>query len=293
MSAVNTFLHRWTMRSIVQKFSDLASAPNSANRNRMRSLGLDDAMLDRVLSQMKTYRTTEKGLFTDKVTRLNLDAWDDLRAREAFTNAADRWARRIVQENDPGMWHRWFSHPVAKMLLQFRSFMLGAWSKQLLHNIHMRDWETFALFSGSMVWASIAYIAQTYAQSAGRSDRERFLEDRLSLSNVAKAGFQRAGFASIIPMAIDHGAQLAGLDPLFDYRTTGLPSDAFGGIPTIDLVFNRPAAFGVGLNRIFNGREMSQRELRDMNAVLPFQNFLPWQTLFSYMIKRNPEKSST
>ena len=289
MSSINTLLHRWSMRGIVQKFSDLALEPSTANKARMATLGLDEKMLDRVLKQVDKHFTREDGLWAKKVTRLNLDNWDDVPAREAFKNAADRWAKRIIQENDVGTMHRWMSHPVAKIIMQFRTFMMNAFAKQTLHNIKMMDRETFASFAGSMLWGSIAYTMQTYAQSIGRSDREKFLEKRLSISELGKAAFQRAGMSSVAPMLIDSGARFTGFDPFFDARTTGLPSNAIWGNPTIDLIFDRTNALAGGVHGLLSDRPVSQREYRDMNSVLPFMNFLPWQAAFNTMISNNPE----
>ena len=290
MSTVNTFLHRWVMRGIAQKFSDMAVKPTSANLNRMRTLGLDDKMLDRVLKQVDTHFTREDGLWAKKVTRLNLDQWTDVEAREAFTNAVDRWAKRIIQENDPGSMHRWFSHPIGKILIQFRSFMMGAWTKQTLHNIHMADRESFAAFMGSMLWGGIAYIAQTNAQAVGRSDQQKWLQERLSVENIGKAAFTRAGASSIFPMLIDSGMRMAGQDPMFDFRTTGLPSASIISSPTVDLYDRGVSALGGLISSTKDGRPMSQQEWRNVNSVLPFMNFLPWQATFNHLISDNPER---
>ncbi|WP_164079209.1 hypothetical protein, partial [Stenotrophomonas maltophilia] len=66
--------------------------------------------------------------------------------------------------------------------------------------------------------------AQTHLQSLGREDREKFLEKRLEPRKLAVAAFQRAGFSSLLPGAWDNAMFLGGMDPLFDTRVTGTPS---------------------------------------------------------------------
>lgn len=290
MSTVNTFLHRWSLRAVASKFTNELAQEGLENTDRLRALGISDKMLPRIQKEFNVRVTTEPGLWSPKVKRLNLDQWSDLEAREALVGAMNRLARQVVQENDPGMMHRFMSNPVARIFLQFRSFTMGAWSKQLLHNIHMRDGETFALFTMTSAWAGIAYMMQTYAQSVGRSDREAFLEERLSPAAIGKASFQRAGYASLIPTVVDTAAAMGGLDPMFDYRSSGQVSNVLFGSPTVGLLDNARSVTGPLQSSVFEGRALSQREIRQINSVLPFSNFLPWSALLNTMISNQPEK---
>lgn len=289
MAAVNTFIQRWSAKAVMARFANMAADPSTANMARMRTLGLSDAMLDRVLKQYGQHADFVRGEVSGaNLRRLNLEAWTDQEARSAFEHAVFRWSRRIIQENDVGQMARWMSHPLAKTLLQFRSFTLAAWSKNFLHNIHMRDMETFMAFSASMFAAGLTYVAQTHLQAIGRSDREQWLERRLSVDKIALAAFQRAGFTSLSPMFIDMGARGVGADPIFDFRTTGQSSDAIFGNPTVGLIDDASKATA-GIAQLLSG-EGSQAGMRSVARVLPLQNFLPFTMMFNAMISGLPER---
>lgn len=259
-------------------------------------------MLERITRQIKEHSTTTEGTFNQRKYQLmNYNAWSDLEAREAFIDTLFRASRRMVQENDVGQLASWMSHPMARVLLQFRTFMVGAYSKQLLHNLHMSGAlgggfdrqnaaQTFTYFSASVVMGGLVYAAQSKVQAIGRSDADEWLYDeekgRLSPGKLAAAAVQRAGWSSIIPLVMDTanlGKTFTG-DPLFDARTTGQPSDAFFGNPTAGL-FDSVAGIGPAVgSMVREGRSPTQGELRKAMGVLPLQNLLGVQQMFNYMI---------
>lgn len=294
MNAVNTFIQRWGASSIMYHFLNLSKNPTKANMQRMASLGLDDAMLQRVLGQIRTHaQTVPGGMGGRKLRTMGLQQWTDVEAAHAFELAVFRQARRIVQENDPGMMHRYMANPLMKQLLQFRTFVLGAWTKQFLHNVHMRDFAAFATFMSSTFAAGLSYIAQTHLQSVGRGDREEFLDQRLSVEKVGLAAFQRAGWASIFPMIGDSAMRLAGEEPVFDFRTTGQASDVFFGNPTFGLLNDTIAGSGA-MFQTLTGDELSQADARSIARPLALQNALPFTMLLNTMTgdlpKRDPFK---
>lgn len=291
MTTINAALQRWSGKAIAQKFADMALEPTAANMKRMASLGLDDAMLKRVLGQVQSKFTKEDGmLFKGKVTRMNLDKWDDLEARAAFENSVFRWSRRIIQENDIGNMHRWSSNPLWQMMFQFRSFTLNAWNKQFLHNIHMKDMTSFNIMTTSMVAAAAVYAVQTQLQAMGRSDKDAFLTKRLAPEALAKAAFSRAGWSSIMPMGIDTAARLTGFDPVFDFRTTGQAQDVLFGNPTMGYLDDLSKASKGIVQPMKEGRERSQLEYRNIMRAFPLSNWMPASALLSTMVSNAPER---
>ncbi len=289
MATINTFIQRWGASSIMYHFANLSKNPTKANMARMASVGLDEAMLGRVLSQIKDHAQTVPGTGGRKLRTMGIDRWTDAEAAYAFENAAYRLSRRIVQENDAGMMHRITANPVMKTLLQFRTFILGAWTKQLLHNVHMKDFEAFATFMGASFAAGLSYIAQTHLQGVGREDREDFLDKRLTMENIGKAAFQRAGWASVLPTVVDTGMFFAQQDPVFDFRTTGQASDIVLGNPAVGLIFSdMPAATGTLVNLIA-GNGMSQADARSLARPLAFQNALPFVNALNAVIGGLPK----
>lgn len=288
MTGVTVASHRWAAKAVAQKFANLALNPSKANMKRMASLGIDDPTLKRILDQTRHFTKEDGMLFGGKVTRMNLDNWTDQEVRAAFENALFRWTRRIIQENDLGAMHRWSSSPLWQTIFQFRTFMLTAWHKQFLHNLHMRDFEAFSTMLTTTVLGAAAYAVQENLKAIGRSDADEHLKKRLSPENLAKAAFQRGGWSSIMPMVVDTGTTLAGLNPVFDFRTTGQSSDILFGNPTTGLLDDiKRASKGVHQPHVM-GRPRSQTEYRDIVRVLPLQNWMPFTWLLSTMISDAP-----
>ncbi|CAA2141612.1 D-alanyl-D-alanine carboxypeptidase family protein [Hyphomicrobium sp. ghe19] len=262
----------------------------------------EGTMLERITRQIKEHATTEKGIYNDKKFQLmNYNSWTDLEAREAFIDSLFRASRRMVQENDVGQMATWMSNPMVRVLLQFRTFMVAGFSKQLLHNLHMSGAmgggfdrqnasQAFGYFTASVVMGGLAYAMQMKLQAAGRSDADEWLYDekkgKLTHENLAKAAVQRAGWSSIIPLVMDSakvGQMLTG-DPLFDARTTGQSSDLIFGNPTVGLL-DQVTSLGPSIgNMIREDRSPTQAELRKAFSLLPFQNLMGVQQTFNYMI---------
>jgi hypothetical protein len=291
MAPINTYLQRWSAKASLARFINDATGASSTNLNRLRAMGLSEEMVGRIQNELKTkvqYFDSETRV--GKVKDLNRAAWEP-EARQAFEEALWRMSRRLVQENDIGQMSMWMNSDVGKMLMQFRSFMMGAWTKQFLYNINMRDWESFVHFSASAVLGAGVYIGQTHLQAIGRSDREKFLADRLSPSKVGLATFQRAGFASFLPMVGDAGAGLLGYDPIFDTRASGLSGSIMGN-PTMDLFDKLHKGIGGAAETVTRGSPFTQPDARRLLQVTPFQNFLPWMNVYNTLISNLPEKET-
>ena len=123
---------------------------------------------------------------------------------------------------------------LGKTLFQFRNFVTTAYSKQLLHGLHMRDFTFFSSFMTSTMLAGLVYVGQQYAQAVGKTGEERddFLERRLSPEAIGGATFQRNTYSTLLPAFIDTGAYLSGVDPFLNYRSSGLETNVWTGNPT-------------------------------------------------------------
>ncbi|PLP55550.1 hypothetical protein CYK37_30125 [Mesorhizobium loti] len=296
LTQANVMLERWTAKAIVQKFSDIAAKGGKGmSAKRLADLGLDKEMTARIVKMFNTEGNFEHetGFITGrKVMRAHFDKWTDKEAREAFLQAAHRLSRQVIQKNDIGNMAMWMSHPLAKILMQFRTFMVGAYAKQTLKSLNMRDLTALHQLILTSALGTAAYVAQMKLQALGREDKDKFLEDRLSGQNLMAAGFSRAGMSSIIPMLLDTGLYASGQNSLFSYtRTTGQASNMLFGNPTMggldDLT---QATRGVaGLSR---DGQWSQEEARSLTRILPFGNSLPivmgLNALISDMPKRPP-----
>lgn len=264
----------------------------NANRKRLANLGLDEKMLGRILKQIDRHvDKTDSLLWGKKIKRLNLQNWDDLPARARLEDALYRAAHKIIQSNDPSSAAMWMSEPVWQTVFQFRSYTFTAYANQFLYNIHMGDPQALMGMAWAMGWNAAVRGAQVQMQALGRSDAEKFKEKYLSTWELAKAGFQRSGWSSIIPMVIDTANTLTGGQGIFDARSTGQPTDAVFGSPAGSFV-SQFAKFARGVREgIVDGRALSQGEARAGFGLLPFSNLPPMAIGFGHLIQGLPERA--
>lgn len=291
----------WATRIAAQTFADMTMGTGKAfDRLQLKSLGLDDKTLDLVLDRVKAYATVRKGETGGKLAALNLDRWtktpNDLKARDALVMALGRFGRRMVQENDPGLMAKWMSKPTARLLLQFRAFTIGAYEKQLLHNVNVfRQGEhrrAITYFAASAFSAALVYVAQSYARSLTQTDPEGYRERALQPDRILGAMISRSSWSSVLPDAADPLISLATGSPLFNgYRSSGLQTGVInaGSVPAIDLANSVYGVIHDGLSSARDDRELSQREFRNGWSTLPFQNSLPAMWALAHLVEDRPE----
>jgi hypothetical protein len=159
-------------------------------------------------------------------------------------------------------------------MLQFRNFVTTAYSKQLLHGLHMWDFTAFSAAMSSTFIAALVYIAQTHIQAVGKSDseKEEFLESRLNLSSI----------------------NIFGIEPMFNYRSSGLDINLVTGNPSYRLIEKGWGAVkGIGTAIADDEYDFSKQSLYKIKAILPFQNMLGVTNILQYMIDESdlPSKS--
>jgi hypothetical protein len=284
MAPVNTFLQRMTGRAIFNKFAILAQRGGDIVADkRMRALGLDSQMLTRIAGQIK-----DNALFNGKrLKAMNFSKWSDQEALAKFEDAVFRLGRTTIQENDIGNLAMWMSKPTARTLLQFRSFMLAAWSKQFLQGLNMRDFTTFASFSTTAFLASMTYMLREQLNAIGRPDAKERLEDRLSLPKIALAGLQNSSWFTLMAPATDEVLKMLGQEGVFDARTTQQASDVVLGNPTMsfgDSIRNLPQ---IGMN-LAKG-DFSQQDAQKLRSMVPFQNLMGITQLYNTLAGQLPE----
>lgn len=136
-------------------------------------------------------------------------------------------------------------------------------------------------------------MGQQYVNSLGRDDRGEFLERRLEPQNIGIAGFQRAGFSSVLPVGMDTMLELGGLSPIFDFRSSGLKGggvfSSFFGNPTLDLLDGAVAGTGGMVQSAFSGELPSDREAQAVTKLLLFQNMFGVRNVISAVTGQMPE----
>lgn len=295
MGPVDSYSRRWASASAVMSLVNAAgkSEPGKIvglNMERMRALGVDDTMAERIFDQIRTHGTFEKNDVSGRSYRQgNFGKWDDQEAFSHFRTAVWRWSRLAIQENHLGQGSILLSSPMGRIIGQFRSFMLGAWTTQFLRNTHIRDFSGFATMAATSIFGTAVYTGQTYLNSIGRSDQHKYLEDRLSTKKIAAALVQRGSWSSFMPQAVDTGVQVAGFHPIFDTRSSGMSTSLLSN-PVTDLADS--AIKGVkGVSRAVREGGYSQGEARSLNRTLPFSNAMGWTNLLNAMISHQPERT--
>jgi hypothetical protein len=207
---------------------------------------------------------------------VNVDGWANQDLANKFVQGGWKWARRAVQREDIGNLATWMTKPTARLILQFRTFSLVAWNKQLLYGLQMRDFNVFKAWALSSFFGSLGYITLNAGRAIGRDDADEFLRRRFSPSAIGSAAFQRAGFSSLLPGIVDSGMYMTGLNPWFAYgRTSGLATDIFTGNPTIDLIDSGwMATRGLVAGSINPNYQFSQEDMRHVSRIVPFANSL-------------------
>jgi len=308
MAPITLAMERATGRIAVQSLTDLAFGIKKINfkkigrgtleqdiAKRMESLGLKPEMAQRVFQQIREKTVTSPSVFFKgrKIKRTNLDAWDDIEARDAFTLAVTRWTRQSIQQNDVGNLNIHMTSTLGKMVSQFRTFMLVSYSKQFLHNIRRNDFAAYSAMMYSSFFAGLSYVAQTHANAVLRDDKQEFLQERLTPLEIGKAAFQRSSWASLFPALIDTGAPFFGEDPVFSYgRTTGLATGLISGVPSVQLLdTGLKGVQGISRAILNDEYQMSQSQGRALRSLVPFQNAIGIKNVMNKMFEDLPESA--
>jgi len=294
MGPITEVLEKMAAVSMSQKFLNMALDPTEINRARMASLGLSDSMLNRVLKQIKENAIDEDNPVTGrKLKSMNFQEWKDPEAFEAYRYAMNRQVSRMVQQNLLGETHPLMSTTLGKTFGQFRSFVLVAYEKQLLHNLLMRDKETVTYALTGMFLGGLAYSAQTAVNSIGRDDQEKYLKERLSAKNIGLASFQRSGMATLIPGTVDSLFGLTGRDPVFGFRSSNLDSNFVTGNPTVSTYMKLQGSIKGAIAPVVNpDYDFSKVDFRNMTGLLWFNNAIGFRNLFEYLQHDLPNRST-
>jgi len=291
MNFLTTIQQRMSAAAFSQRLVDQALAGKTKFDREIASLGWDEKMAARVFDHLKTKTTLADGR---QLHQLRLEEWDPTVAN-AFVLGLTRMTKRVVQESSYGGTMEWMhTSPLAKLMLQFRSFSVNAVYKQTMQGVAQRDIRSFMSFQLTMLFGGLAYVAQTLANE---SDPER-LEKLLSTGKIAAAAFNKSGYSSLIPMFVDSTVRLAsaGTHPgVFSHaRSTGLGTGVFAGNPTIDLINKATRGSAAVPNAALrDDYDFSQADARALFGTIPFQNALGIRRALNAFIQRLPRESTT
>jgi len=235
MTPINTFSQLAAASAAVQKFVRIVESGAVPSVRRLAMIGLTEADAHRIAAQIKKFSALEEGAFGLRMRKMNIDKWADQGAAAKLVIGVNKWANRVIQKNDPGQMMAWMTTDWARILLQFRTFNISSWDKQVVTSLYARDAQVFREWSGAMYFGALTWIGLQYANSIGRKDRNAYLAERMTIPQIARGAFQRAGWAAMMPGPVDTAASLFSRGPFFSYgRTSGLDANALFGNPTVD-----------------------------------------------------------
>ncbi len=279
MAPITTYQQKWMAKAALARFAMDATGEKALNAKRLAVLGIDPEMVAKIRGNLQRLDGYVEGASGTKLRVLDLDRWDP-DARHALEYGIHTWVRKMIQENDLGQMSMVLGSTMGRLMGQFRMFMFGAYTKNTLHNLHMRDFETVSMVLGTSVFGALTYAAQTYLQSLGRSDQQQFLDRRLNPKALGAAAFSRSAYSSVMPMLADIGTYALGADPLFDNRSSGTPAQGLWSNPSMSLADNVLNASRGITGTLGRGEAYGQRDARALAGALPFGNLLPvvWAT---------------
>lgn len=150
--AVDTLSRRLATITSFDKLARFATSKSKlkpSDIKRYKNIGFSEDELESVFKNIREKSTfIEGGLTGRKIRRLNVDQWDDQDLVNKMSLYMNRHLRRVIQENNYGEMvaiGNGEKSPLAKVVLQFRNFILTAYSKQLQHGLHMRDFTFLVL----------------------------------------------------------------------------------------------------------------------------------------------------
>ncbi len=294
MRGIHDYQQKWAAKAVAQHLFDMArktavegggfdlSKLNKTGRDRLATAGIGDKQAELIFGNLLKHAERDG----KKLVSLGSNKWDPNAVTE-FSHTINRYTDRLVQANDVGGLAKWMSNPVASLFTQFRSFVLGAWSKSTLYAINHMDPRMAVLLVGELAFGTATFALRQAPQLATDEGYDKYFEETLDPANLAKNGFARTATSSILPMLMDSALMWTPVGPQFgSARASGAPQDAIFGAPAGNQIADA-AKFAKGAMRsVGEDREMAQSELRaGWNAFVPLGNFIPFSAIFSHLIE--------
>ena len=295
MSQLPKFLDRQQTKAaagMAQRFYDMAEKMQNGTKlprgweHRLAHMDISPEMGARIGAELKLHAKTKPGMLGDVVHSLDFNAWTDHEARAALDSGIFRMSRKMVQSQDASLMGKYISAPMTSLLMQFKSFVLQAWSNHTLYALHNMDFHMFAGIMSSTVMAGMLYathhiLASGYLVDAAQGKpMSEELKQKLSAENIGMASFQRAGWSSIIPNMIDGSLGLVNHKGYFDTRASGFSSTFVP--PSVQSAQHVFAGIEAGARSLATGQKMSVEGIKNLMGVIPGSTFAPIQGLIEH-----------
>jgi len=311
MAPIQEFLRMTVVTAEAQAWVKAArngKPPYSARR--MAAAGIDAAMWQRVSTELRRWGDVGSPDTRRMVPNMDVNSWADKEALNAFINALDRNANRVVMEGDIGHTAFWLrNNPLFSLMFQFLNFPLNAFSKHLGYALNTRDTRAGAEMLAMSIGGGAGYVARTLAQANAQDteeEKQKILDERLSNAEIAKALVYYSAHGSILPNAVDlllYGAETAKIPnpipgyeddhikTLFDKsRASGLPGNPYTGNPTINRINQLPQVVG----NLATGTPFSEQDVqRAISFAAPLGNHIALTAFLDRALEFLPDEEGS
>jgi hypothetical protein len=283
LAGINSAAQRMATRNVLYRIkNDVLRGKDGFSEARYASLGLSKEMRERIAAQFKKHTTEVDGEFGKKIELANYQVWDDLDAKDALLYAVTRESRKNVQATDLGDSFLFQHKGMGKVISQFRTFGLTAWTKQTLRGVAERDAETISRVLMQMTLAAGVWklrhemVLQGMEMSGADPEKmEEYRERTLTNKRIGAAMLRNAGIASVLPDVTDSLTNLTLGTKMFDTRNSGISSGILAGIPLASWT----AAFGTAAGgtiqaMVREDRQFTKGTAKAWQALIPFGNHI-------------------
>jgi hypothetical protein len=281
---MNGLTQKWYRQVMNDKFPE----------TQMRDLGVDDLLLSDLKAEMTKHAIPTEGLDgTNSYIELGLENWEPA-TRRKFAMMLHRKSNNAIQMIMTGETPMWLNHSIGKFLGQFRTFTIGALSKQTTRDYKMlREGDLegalalqFNVATSVMANAvKIGFIASTLQGDA----RDDFLEKNLDPMGLTNRILSYVGPLSPLMEIGNLGGDLFFGDKWSEvaggylHRGRGISSMS-PGIAFIDKVHK---GIRGGLSSTLTEKEMTPADYRSLYGILPFSNNYAFEALNNMLIEPN------
>lgn len=183
---------------------------NGEDNAALRSMGLSDELAARLRADLPNIASFDDA---GNLTRLDLTKAIDHAAAAEFVQAVHRGGRQIIQGTFIGETGKWAHNDLLRLLTQFRTFTLTSMEKQWTRQrVDVGTAKAFGLLMGQMSFALPIHMARVMANSAGREDREEYLERQMHPAMLARAVLNYTSISGLAGDVLDAGAMLTGAE---------------------------------------------------------------------------------
>jgi hypothetical protein len=258
----------------------------------MRDLGVDDLLLKDLKAEMSKHATKTEGLDgTLSYTELGLENWNPA-VRRKFAMMLHRKSTNAIQMINIGETPMWLNTSIGKFLGQFRTFSIGALSKQTTRDYNMLkegDWEgalaaQFSVMTSVMAnTVKIGFVASTLSGDK----RQEYLDKALRPASLVN---QVTSYVGSFSPAMD-ALNMTG-DTLFGdtwdkvaggryFRGQGLT----GAVPGLKFVDKTYQAISGGLSSALTDKELSPADYRAITGIGPFSNNYAFEAINNVVLE--------